>query len=435
MKKPLKPLLFVLAIAVSVPVSLPALAQNKIDQVLGQGARADQVPTTEAGRYYQPGAAAARDNISPSSYSNVFNVGAHFRADFAYSCGNLNFVENIEAEVRNLGNKLRDTVKKTQAALIAAASGAVSSFTQYALMKINPVLGELTTKQLDEYIDLFELKVKQCRDFERDLANGKNPLGELMQVAVGQRWKQTIGIVKSGKESLEEAEATLIDEAIKQGVQMADGKYYGGLNQKPINITQSLLQAGMNLNIGNKDLSSWDQGFSGNDKDHPVLHEFKNPKELYEFIKEIYGATEKKLSKSADNNEEVNTIAGRGYELTYTKYRDEYLPVLRELVDGNINLEAFTQKTGQILPLVEVDDIRRLPPYERAVEIESRAQRYGIERLRKNLIFAKQALKSGINSPDLIQSGMRVPAEDEYRTLYYKIQDDIREIGQRAYQY
>ena len=108
---------------------------------------------------------------------------------------------------------------------------------------------------------------------------------------------------------------------------------------------------------------------------------------------------------------------------------------MRELVDGNINLETFTQKTGQILPLVEVDDIRRLPPYERAVEIESRAQRYGIERLRKNLIFAKQALKSGINSPDLIQSGMRVPAEEEYRTLYYKIQDDIREIGQRAYQY
>ena len=242
MKKIIKPALLAVAIA----TSLVGIAQNNIDQVLGDGARADQVPTTEAGRYYLPGAAAARDNINPSSYSNVFNVGAHFRADFAYSCGNLNFVENIEAEVRNLGNKLRDTVKKTQAALIAAASGAVSSFTQYALMKINPVLGELTTKQLDEYIELFELKVKQCRDFERDLANGKNPLGELMQVAVGQRWKQTIGIVKSGKESLEEAEATLIDEAIKQGVQMADGKYYGGLNQKPINITQSLLQSCMN---------------------------------------------------------------------------------------------------------------------------------------------------------------------------------------------
>ena len=76
MKKPLKPLLLVLAIA----VSLPALAQNKIDQVLGQGARADQVPTTEAGRYYQPGAAAARDNISPSSYSQCLQCRGAFRA-------------------------------------------------------------------------------------------------------------------------------------------------------------------------------------------------------------------------------------------------------------------------------------------------------------------------------------------------------------------
>ena len=160
------------------------------------------------------------------------------------------------------------------------------------------------------------------------------------------------------------------------------------------------------------------------------------PRPYYCFLPvRIYGAVEKKLNVESAGNEEASTIAGRGYELKYVEYRNNYLKDLRELVDGGMDLKAFTEKTGDIIPPIELNDMRLMPPYELAVEIEQRAQNYGISRMRRNLLFARQALKTGINSPDLAQSGMRKPAEDEYKSLYYRMSDDIREIGQRAYQY
>lgn len=427
--------LMVIMAAATFSVSDPALAKNNTEEVLGDGYRADRVPSNDSGRIFRKGAAAANDSIVPSSFSDTFRVGANLRAGYEFNCGDLNFYNNLKAELKHLQHKLTKVVKDAQKALMASVSGAISSFFQYALMKINPTLGQLTTKHLDEYIEAFELRVKQCRDYERDVANGKNPLGEIMQIAVADQWKQSIGFVANGEKALEEAEAELIKEASKKGVQLADGKRYGGENQEPINLTKSLIKVGMNLALGNEDTANWDGGFSGDAKDHPILKEFEKPEDLYKFVEEIYGAVEKKLNVDAVGSEEANTIAGRGYELKYVEYRNDYLKDLKDLVNGRMDLKAFTEKTGDIIPPAELNDLRLAPPYELAVELEERAQNYGINRMRRNLIFARQALKTGINSPDLTQSGMRKPAEDEYKSLYYRMSDDIREIGQRAYQY
>lgn len=82
-----------------------------------------------------------------------------------------------------------------------------------------------------------------------------------------------------------------------------------------------------------------------------------------------------------------------------------------------------------------MDDLRGLPPYQLTMEIESRGQQFGIHKMRNNLLFVKQALKTGIYAPDIQLSGIRETAESTYRNLYYRILDDIREIGQRAYQF
>lgn len=314
----------------------------------------------------------------------------------------------------------------------------MTSFFQYALMKINPTLGQLSMKQLDEYIELFDLKVKQCKDYEKDVKNGKNPLGEIVQIAVGDQWKRTIGMVNSGSIALEEAEEQLIEEAKKNGVTMADGKQYGGDGQEPINITKSLVKAGMNLILARPNKDDWDNNFSTSKQsvtNNPILKEFKNPKQLYEFLEDIYGSTSKTLTTTTATGEKVSTVAGRGYELKYVDYRNKYLPILRQYVNREIDRKTFEKKTGQIIPPAEVDDIRLLPPYQRSVEIEQRSQQYAIKRMKDNLIFAKQALKTGIYAPDLQQSGMKAPAMREYKSIYYRILDDIAEISQRAYQY
>ena len=196
---------------------------NTIDEVLGDR-RADKVPTGDTGRYYLPGAAAGRDSIFPGSYSKQFKIDANFRAGLYNRCGSLDFKQNIAAEVENLKDKLINTVQEIQHKAMVAASGIVSGIYQYALMKINPVLGELSTKQLDEYVELFDLKVKQCEDYEREVRQGKNPFGEIAEIAVGEQWKTTIGLVNSGQKSLEAAEKEMITEARKNGVPMADGK-------------------------------------------------------------------------------------------------------------------------------------------------------------------------------------------------------------------
>lgn len=418
-----------------------AVAKDNTDTILGNPKdiyRADDVPAGDAGRYYIPGAAAAADSIMPSSYSDRFNIGAHFKASMDFSCGNLNFYTNIKQEIKRLQYKLKNTVKKAQQAILTSISAAITNFFQYQLMRLNPDLAQLSIKQLDEYIDLFNLNVKQCQDYERDVKNGKNPLGEIVQIAVGDQWKRSIGLVNSGKLALEEAEEQLLKEAQKNGVVMADGKFYGGAGQEPINITQSVLKAGMNLVLARPDKSQWDNNFSQSKvslKNNPILKEFKNPKLLYEFIEDIYGSVSTTLTPKAKGGEKVTTTAGRGYELKYVEYRNEYLPTLRQYINRDITRASFEQKTGEIIPPAEVSDIRNMLPYQRGVEIEQRSQQYAIKRIKNNLLFAKQALKTGIYAPDLQQSGMKAPAEREYKSLYYRILDDISEISQRTYQY
>lgn len=428
-----------LLVFIGLAVSLPLSAQNTTHTLLPTGqARADDVPAGEGGRHYIPGASLGKDNITPSSYSSRFTIGANFKAGFNNSCGDLNFFNNFKAELKRLQYKLKNTIKDAQRALMASASSAVGSFFQFALMKINPTLGQLTTKHLDEYIEVFELNVKQCRDYERDIANGKNPLSEIVQIAVGEQWKTTIGMVNEGEIALEEAQEELIREAQKRGVEMADGKRYGGENQAPINITQSLIKAGMNLIMARPNKASWDSDFSTDAqsiKNNPILKEFKNPQQLYAFVEEIYGAKESRMTSATPTGEQVQTVAGRGYELKYVDYRNEFYEKLRSYIFGKIDRQTFEKETGHLIPLAEVDDIKQMPPYEQAVDLEYRSQQYAIGRMRANLLFAKQALKTGIYAPDLQQSGMKKMAEAEYKDLYYRILEDIREIGQRAYQY
>ena len=414
-----------------------SMNSNTLDELLGER-RADKVPTGDTGRYYLPGAAAGLDSIFPGSYSKQFKIDANFRAGLTNRCGSLDFKKNIEAEVQNIKYKLENTIKEIQAQAMVAVSGLVSGIYQYALMKINPVLGELSTKQLDEYIELFNLKVKQCEDYEREVRQGKNPFGEIAEIAVGEQWKTTIGLVNSGQKPLEKAEKEMITEARKNGVPMADGKNYGGEGQEPINITKSLLKAGMNLTLSRGDKNAWDSDFATDEKsvkDNPILGDFKNPKELYNFVEEVYGANEITLKDSAAEPTHTNAIAGRGYERKYIEYRNEYIKLLRDYLAYNIKRNEFEKKTGQIIPPAEVDDLRLLPDYQQDVEIESRAQQYAINKVSRALLFAKQALKTGVYAPDLQQSGMKGPAETEYKNLYYRIQDDLREIRQRTYQY
>lgn len=296
-------------------LSVAASAQNKTDQLLGNSTyRAHDVPAGDAGRYYLPGSAAGLDNILPSSYSQTFRVGAHFKAGFDMSCGDMNFYQNIQAEIKALQYKMQNTIKAAQKSIMASISGAMTSFFQYTLMKINPTLGQLSTKTLDEQLELFNLKVKQCQDYEKDVQNGKNPLGEMVQIAVADQWKTTIGLVNSGAISLEEAEAEIVKEAMKNGVQLADGKRYGGENQDPINLSKSLLTAGMNLVMARSDSSAWDSDFKASTEDiknNPILSEFKSAKELYAFIESIYGGVETKMQADAANSQAVRTILAR----------------------------------------------------------------------------------------------------------------------------
>lgn len=430
----------VLIVALATNLAVTAEAQNLADSTLGNAAstyRADDIPAGDAGRYYQAGSALAKDNIYPSSFSQRFRVDANFKANWNLSCGNLDFYQNIQAEIKNLQYRLKNTVKNAQKAILTSISSAISSYFQYLLNKINPTLGQLSMKQLDEYIELFDLKVKSCQDYEKDVKNGQNPLSEIVQIAVGEQWKTAIGMVNSGQVALEEAEEELLEQAKKNGVQMADGKRYGGENQDPINITQSLLKAGMNLILARGDKNQWDNDFTVNAntvKNNPILGEFKNPKALYEFVTDIYGATEKRISQTGANNTSVKTTAGRGYEKTYAEYRNTIYTQLQHYVNRDIDRKAFESATGILIPPAEISDIRLLPPYQKAVAIEERAQQYAIKRVKDNLIFAKQALKTGIYAPDMQQSGMKGIALEEYKSIYYRILDDLAEITQRAYQ-
>ncbi len=424
----------IVAVAIfTVMTASPAMAKNNINSVLGNPSsaiRADDIPAGSAGYSYVEGAAIADDNIPVPTYSNTHTMGASVYFSRYRSCGEINPFKNIQFQVKA---QIEEKIEEFKGVFKMIPQLIVDSAVEYAMAKINPTLNQLFTKKLDEYFELFRMNVKSCEDVQRELSSNANAnvFDDLMSIAVADQWQ--IAINKGTFRNSQKFKAKLKEKAQKEGLLMADGKRYGGETTEPINFVKTLAKSGINLISGRNQLQEWENSFNPVEhKEKPITQVFEKPEEIAKFVEDIYGSTEYKLS-ATQAAAGVKSKAGIGYYQRYVDNRLKIYTALKAYVNQKMQRSQFEKETGILIAPAVVDDIRMAEPYARNVEIERLSKRYAIDGLKKKLMFARSALSAGVNAPDMKQSLLSGMAENEYRNLYFRIQDDIAELDALKY--
>ncbi|SUO96682.1 integrating conjugative element protein, PFL_4711 family [Suttonella ornithocola] len=392
--------------------------------------RSDEIPAGEEGRYYIPGSAAGADSIPTTSYSKTFKMGAGFSLGLNRQCGQLNPFKNMTAQLKA---QVKEKAQEYKAFIKTLPQQIASQAVEYALIKINPDLYQLLQLNLSEYFELFEINVKTCEDVQTEMASNPNadPLSHIAQIAIADEWKRTIGT--DGFVNSRNIKAQIEDRASKAGMKMADGKSYGGEGQEPINFIKSMAIAGINTITGRTNKSSWNSSFGASEKEKaPILRYFNSPQELVDFIENIYGSEE--LSTYANGGAgAVSTKAGVGYGQEYSRIRNRNLVALKQYMQRKITRQAFEKQTLILMPPIEMEDIRQMPPYQQQQALEDKAKQTAIDELTIKLKLAKDALSAGVKAADMVQSSLSEMARNRQKALHYRILDDIAELHNSRY--
>lgn len=431
---PVLPWLLVLALGAG-PVVGPGLrgaldpvpsarAQSRIDELKGkpgQGVRSDDVPAGRTGWAFGIGAGADTDSLRPPTYSQKLQIGANFSAGFGYSCGRFDPFDTVEQMIQSAIQKF----KLLPQMFVQAAQAAVAGLPAYLLNKINPSLYNVVTKQLDEAFKLFEINFKDCQQIEREIALGQNPYQSLVMAGIGDRMRVEMGF---GSGTIDDRMREVRTQGPSNGIVMSEGKRYGGENQPPIEAIKNVLTAGINLLT---DRSAGDTAAfgAGAHAKHPITQLFESPARLVEFVTDIYGYQSYQLTKEGP----AQSKPGAGYQKKYVELRDDTIEQLQKYVRRAIERREFEDKTGLLIPPASIDEMRALSPYSLSIAIDDQARTHAVERLKLELDFALQSLKTGLKEPNLAQSEAYEAIEREIAKLALAIQDDLAHINNAVY--
>ena len=404
--------------SVLTPVSVTH-AQSRIDVLKGkkgEGARSDDIPTGPEGWAFGLGSGAETDRLTPATYSQKYRLDANFSAGFGYSCGSFDPFDNVEAMI----NSAIDKFKQLPQQFVQAAQAAVAALPASLLNKINPSLYNVVTKQLDEAFKLFEINFKDCQQMEREIALGQNPYHNLVMAGIGDRMRVEMGF---GAGTIDDRMEMVRTASASNGIVLTGGKRYGGKDQPPIEATKTVLMAGINL-LTDRDVDDTGVFNHSLNAQHPITKAFESPAQLVEFITPIYGSQAFTLTKTGP----TQSTPGSGYLKPYIEARDQAIEQLQKYVKREIDRKEF-ETSGMLIPPATIDEMRQLPPYALSISIDDQARQFALNQLKLKFDFALQALKTGLQEPNLSQSEAYEVIEREVTQLKFAIQDDIAHIN------
>jgi len=418
-------LMFLLLLALAT-TPFAASGQSRIDELKGrkgEAVRSDDIPAGQSGWAFSVGTGADTDNLRPSTYTQKFKVSAGFSAGFGYSCGSFDPFDNVQQMI----NSAIEKFKRLPQMFVVAAQAAVAALPAYILNKINPSLYNVVTKNLDDAFQLFEVNFKDCQQIEREIALGQNPYHGLVMAGIGDRMRVEIGL-NSPSKTIDDIMMTVRQQGPKNGVVMSKGKRFGGEGQEPIEVTDNVLTAGINLLVDRSvdDTAPFDQSTAA---EHPIIEVFATPDELIEFVTDVYGSQAFMLTEEGP----TRSKPGYGYQKKYIELRDNAIEQLQRYVWRQIDRQTFENESKMLIPPATIDEFRRLNHYGQSIAIDDQARRHAINQLQLRFDYALQALKTGLLEPNLAQSEAYEIFEREMVTLRIAILDDIAHLNSAAF--
>ena len=173
--------------------------------------------------------------------------------------------------------------------------------------------------------------------------------------------------------------------------------------------------------IGRADTTSEDDAPAGST--HPMVKVFKNPKEAYLYLMDVYGNLE------INPTNKINSKGPTGWQYKNTERKLSHMEALTKYVNKDITRKKFEEDTGISSIPAEIEGIRKMDKYGREVAIDMKARAEGLRDIRIRLEYLMQILRAGINEPNIRKSTGYAEFEKQVWTVYGMIQEDLYRLN------
>ena len=345
--------------------------------------------------YYEIGGAQAVSPPPNSRYSRV-TLDASAELRLGYSCGHFDPVLSVTNILDDIAQGAEDMVD----AMVLAAQAAIANLPAYILQRANPGLYDLFQNALLKAEETVNLATKTCQQMEAEVAQGKDPYREWVQLAMGNDWRMILG----SEPDVVKAKAQVEDDGGDNGVPWLGGRQ-GGLGQSPINVIGDTVLAGYNLLL-NRPLTATDPPVLAGAELPQLAILWAAPDEAQDWAVSVLGERHVTTCDACPKD----TQPGVGLLLKIEEERAAVTDNLLALVRAEQPLTLAQLETvaapGVAISAPVIQALRRLPPLDRSVLLGRLISEITTARVVEKALMLRRLLLSGQRVPEIQAAGV-----------------------------
>jgi len=363
-------------------------------------------PTGSGEWYYVMGGGDPYLGYSQSNRTNIdIGVGARWSLLNACQFDPVASIRNTFEDAQNSLYGLSQQV--TSSALLAMKSWGLSQIQQNY-----PGLYDFMTKGLADAKESFQVAVKNCRDYQRDIEQGDNPIDGWLKVARKTEWASASA---SGKNP--SAVQNKIDtQAADKGVQWVGGEMRGGVGAPPINVIGDTVSTGYEHITGSSSGGSSEPGSGsgssgGSNTSGGVNYQprsigtvFSSAEEAKTWTTAVVG---ERIVRTCTTCTKIEVRVGQGLRLQHVEEKTTVIENLNKLVYSDkkpTNEELSTLSApgmGLLITTDIVDSLRSEKEIERQILLNRLATEIALARLMEKALLARDLLGAGLQEPNI----------------------------------
>jgi integrating conjugative element protein (TIGR03755 family) len=386
-------------------------------------------PTGSGEWYYVMGGGDPYLGYSQSNRTNI-DIGVGARWSLLNAC-QFDPVASIRDTFEDAQNSLYGLSQQvTSSALLAMKSWGLSQIQQNY-----PGLYDFMTKGLADAKESFQVAVKNCRDYQRDIEQGDNPIDGWLKVARKSEWASASASGKNPSTIQDKIDTQAAD----KGVPWVGGEMRGGVGAPPIDVIGDTVSTGYEHVTGGNSggsTSSPSGGSSGgtssgggvNYQPRTIGTVFSSAEEAKTWTTAVVG---ERIVRTCTTCTKVEVRVGQGLRLQHVEEKTIVIENLNKLVYGNnepTNEELTSLSApgmGLLITTDIIDSLRSEKEIERQILLNRLATEIALARLMEKALLSRDLLGAGLQEPNIAANEV---ARSEVNDAKQRLTDEIDNI-------
>ena len=353
-----------------------------------------RAPARDHTIYYRIGGA---NTVRPpeNAFATTTSIPASAEIGLRYSCGQFDPLAGLLTAFDQVV-VLLENIDQVLAAALAALP-------MYIIQRANPGLYDLLQNLLLRADELVQISLKNCRQMEYEIAQGKDPYQEWAVLSTAHGWRAAIGLEGF---DIVQTERDIDQSAGLTGVPWLCGERAGGEGMAPIAVVGDVTRAGWNT-LMNREACATGSGGTGEAR---LAEVWPSPEVASEWVTSVLGDVAIYTDGTPPQARPgVGPLAGIATETEVVREMLDALvmqpnPAFADLEELSVGGRAFISRS-----LLEA--LRDYEPAERDLLLTRLANDIATEQAIERLLLAKQLLLTGMLDPNV----MGTPAQTQVK--------------------